>query len=194
MRTLSRPPAVIAALALVAATTAAAQRPQTRRGFWVGFGFGSGSAGLSCDGCGSIDRDGALSGYLKFGGTLSRQLLLGAETNGWTKRIEGSTVTLANASVAAYFYPRPAGGLFVRGGVGLAAYSEEGFDSENGFGLTLGLGYDVRVGNNVSITPVGNVSWGSIGDAHVARIPGAGMGVTGLKQNVIQIAVGVTFH
>lgn len=194
MRRLSRPLAIVAALALLAASAAAAQRPQTRQGFWIGFGFGYGSAGFSCDGCPDIDRKGAVSGYLKLGGTLSPNLLLGGETNGWTKDIGGSTVTLANASLAAYYYPQPAGGLFLRGGVGFATYSEEGFDSGNGFGLTLGLGYDVRVGNNVSITPVGNFNWGSIGDAGSVGIPGAGMGVTGLKQNVIQIAVGVTFH
>ncbi|MGH7698978.1 MAG: outer membrane beta-barrel protein [Gemmatimonadales bacterium] len=186
MRTLSRPLAVVAALALVAASAAAAQRPQTRQGFWIGFGFGYGSAGLSCDGCGSIDREGAVSGYLKLGGTLSPKVLLGGETNGWTKDIGGSTVTLGNASLAAYFYPQPAGGLYLRGGVGVASYAEEGIDSQTGFGLTFGVGYDVRVGNNVSITPVGNFNWGSVGDLDAE--------VRGLKQNVFQLAVGVTFH
>lgn len=43
-----------------------------------------------------------------------------------------------------------------------------------------GLGYDVRVGGNMSITPVLNFNWGSLAND--------------FSQNVVQLAVGVTFH
>jgi hypothetical protein len=54
----------------------------------------------------------------------------------------------------------PAGGLFVRGGLGLSTLQITGADAETGFGLTLGTGYDVRLGANFSITPVLNFNWG----------------------------------
>jgi hypothetical protein len=180
MRYVSRCSAVAALLLLLGVSVAPAQNAQTRQGFWIGFGLGMGSLGLSCDGCDGIGRESALSGYLKMGGTISPKLLLGGETNGWTKGIDGTTVTAGNASFAAYFYPMPAGGLFLRAGLGLSTYQETGFDAETGFGGTLGAGYDIRVGNNFSITPVLNLNWGKP--------------VTGISQNVVQFAIGGTFH
>lgn len=188
MRATTRIFAVSGALLLIGSTLAWAQHPQTRQGFWIGFGFGWGSLGLSCDGC-RTDRVGAPSGYLKLGGTVNPHLLLGGESNAWTKDDEGTTVTATNTSFAAYYYPRPAGGLFLKGGVGFATFQEEGADAATGFGLVLGLGYDVRVGRNVSITPVANFNWGSVGD--VVSPPDIAPDV---KQNVSQLAVGVTFH
>jgi hypothetical protein len=46
--------------------------------------------------------------------------------------------------------------------------------------VTFGLGYDFRVGTNLSVVPVANYNWGDLG--------------SGVKQNVFQIAVGVTVH
>lgn len=179
MRHLSRRLAVMTALALVLVSTASAQgRPQTREGFWIGFGLGYGSLGFDCSGCGT-DREGAVSGYLKLGGTLSPKLLLGGETNGWTKDIQGTTVTAANASAVVYFYPSPAGGFFLRGGLGFATLDIGGFD-ESGAGGVIGTGFDIRMGAKTSITPVLNFNFGSLSD--------------GVSQNVLQLAVGLTFH
>jgi hypothetical protein len=188
MRSPRRFLAATAAFILIGSSGASAQHPQARDGFWIGFGFGWGSLGLSCDGC-RTDRVGAASGYLKLGGTLGPHLLLGGETNGWTKDEAGATLTAANASFAAYYYPQAAGGLFLKGGVGAAVFQEEGQDAARGFGLVLGVGYDVRVGRNVSITPVANFNWGSVGD--VVSPPDV---IPDVKQNVFQLAVGVTFH
>ncbi|MGH7700063.1 MAG: hypothetical protein ACREMJ_06040 [Gemmatimonadales bacterium] len=77
----------------------------------------------------------------------------------------------------------------MKGGVGFASFQEEGADAATGFGLVLGLGYDVRVGRNVSITPVANFNWGSVGDV-VSPVDVS----ENVKQNVLQLAVGVTFH
>src|SRR6266566_9843119 len=75
---------VLLATLLGLATTLGAQgrHPNARQGFWVGFGFGSGSVGLSCNSCDST-RVASFSGYLRAGGTLSSKVLLGGETNGW---------------------------------------------------------------------------------------------------------------
>jgi hypothetical protein len=162
-----------ALLAILFATTASAQQAQTRQGFWIGGGLGYGS--LGCNGC---DRLGGVSGYLKLGGTLRQNILVGVETNGWTKSEFGQTLTMGNMSGAAYFYPMPSNGLFIKGGLGYSIL-DDGFNNESGFGLLAGLGYDVRVGRNMSITPVANWFRGSF---------------SGASANVLQIGLGVTSH
>src|SRR4051812_34428305 len=115
MRYVSRSIAMLLALSVLSISVASEQHAQTRKGFWIGLGLGYGS--LSCTGCSST---GGLSGYLKLGGTISPHLLLGGETNGWTKSENGGTLNAGNASFAAYYYPQPAGGLFLKAGVGFA--------------------------------------------------------------------------
>jgi hypothetical protein len=179
MRFVSRSVTVAVALVLAGASVANAQHAQTRKGFWIGFGLGMGSLGFTCDGCIS-DRESALSGYLKMGGTLSPKLLLGGETNGWTKSEGGTTMTAGNLSLTAYYYPVPAGGLFLRGGLGASSLQITGADAETGLGASIGAGYDIRVGTNFSVTPVLNFNWGKP--------------VTGLGQNFVQFGIGATFH
>ena len=173
---------VLAALAVALAPAAPAQgHPQTRQGFWIGFGLGYGSLSFSCSGCSG--SEGGLSGYLKLGGTLSPKLLIGGETNGWSKSQGGGTLTASNASATVYFYPSATGGLFLRGGLGFAALTASAGGSsatESGVGAVFGAGYDIRVGRNMSIVPVANFNWGNIG--------------SGVKQNVFQLAVGLTWH
>jgi len=189
MRMLTRISAAFALLALLGAAAARAQHPQTRKGFWIGFGFGYGSLGLSCTGCSNISREGGISGFLKMGGTVSDKLLLGGESNGWTKDVGGTTITAGNVSFTAYYYPAPANGFFLRGGLGFADYKEEGSSGSTGFGFTLGLGYDIRVGTNFSLTPVANFSWGSVGD-----VQSGGFTIPGTKENVFQLGLGFTWH
>jgi hypothetical protein len=170
--------AAVAAVSLLAVSTAAAQHPQTRKGFWIGFGFGYGSYG--CTGCSST---GSVSGYLKLGGTLNKHWLLGGETDGWTKSESGVTFTAGNVSATAYYYPQPASGFFARAGVGFseARASSGGVSASNsGPGATAGVGYDMRIAANTSITPVANFIWG-----HIA---------SGESQHILQLAVGITFH
>jgi hypothetical protein len=138
--------------ALVSAPAAAQSHPQTREGFWLSFGLGFGS--LGCDEC--DERQGGTNGYLRMGGTLSQKLLIGGEVNAWTKSEDGATLTVSNFGPVLYFYPNPSGGLFFKGGLGLATISIDlgAFDvDENGVGLTLGMGFDARVGRNFALTP-----------------------------------------
>ena len=114
------------------------------------------------------------------GGTLSPTLLVGGETNGWSKDVNGETFTAANASATLYFYPSPTGGIFLRGGVGWATLDLASSGKESGVGAVFGVGCDVRMGAKTSLTPVLNFNWGSLAQ--------------GFKQNVVQLAVGVTFH
>jgi hypothetical protein len=164
------------------ATSAFAQQAQTRQGFWVGGGMGYGSLGLSCDGCADVGREGGLSMYAKLGGTLRQNILLGVETNGWTKSEAGGRVTMGNLSGAAYWYPMPTQGLFIKAGAGYSILTvDDGISTadDSGFGVLGGVGYDVRVGRNLSITPVANWFRG---------------GFDGGSANVLQLGVGVTSH
>ncbi len=163
-----------ALLTALLATTAFAQQAQTRQGFWIGGGLCYGS--LGCQGCG--DRVGAPSGYLKLGGTLRENILLGVETNGWTKSEAGNRLTMGNLSGAVYWYPMTTNGMFVKAGAGYSVL-DSGLASTSGFGLLGGVGYDVRVGRNLSITPVANWFRGSF---------------NGGSANVLQIGMGVTSH
>ena len=139
-------------LALLAVPAAAQGNPQTRQGFWLSFGFGAGS--LGCEDC--DDRTTGVNFNLRMGGTLSQRLLIGGEVNGWTKNENDVTLTVTNVGPVVLFYPSAEGGFFLKGGLGLATI-ELDFGSLNvedeGIGLTLGLGYDARVGRNFALTP-----------------------------------------
>jgi hypothetical protein len=171
-----------ALLGALLATTASAQQAQTRQGFWIGGGMGYGSLGLSCTGCADVGREGGLSGYAKLGGTLRQNILLGVEMNGWTKTEAGARVTLGNFSGAAYWYPMVTQGLFIKAGAGYSNLSVDdgsGSISDSGFGFLGGVGYDIRAGRNLSITPVANWFRG---------------GFDGGSANVLQFGIGVTSH
>ena len=181
-----------------ASVVSAASHPQERHGFWIGFGFGVGSANVTCDDCGSSSRETAAAGYLKLGGTLNDHLLLGGEVNVWSKKQEGVTLTLSSGAVTLTLYPQPASGLFIKGGLGLSLVDtsfREGsstvtIDPAYGLGLMVGAGYDVRVGKNISITPAVNFWYGKPGNVPHTGVPF----YTNWKQNVVDFTVGVTFH
>lgn len=149
------------------ATPAAAQAP-SRDGFFIGFGLGWGSLGVE----GADEREGGASGYLKLGGALNDQVLLGAETNGWRKEEGGATLTVSNLSAVAYVYPDPEGGFYLRGGVGLATIDLDlgvfGSGDETGTGLTLGAGYDIGFGGRFGLTPFANYMYGSFDGGSVS--------------------------
>jgi hypothetical protein len=144
---------MIAVLLLAVAGPLSAQE---RHGFWFNGGLGYGS--LGCDNCGS--REGGLSGGLSLGGTLSPKFLLGVGTTGWTKNENGATLTSGTLDARIRFYPSRTGGFFLTGGLGVGTIhvSVDGFgsDTQTGFGAVLGLGYDIRVGTGLSLTPFWN--------------------------------------
>lgn len=129
-----------------------AARPQSRGGFWFSGGLGVGS--LGCEDCDEREISGAAD--ISLGGTLGDRLLLGAAVSGWSKEEDGATLTVSTLEARVRFYPMAEKGFYLTGGLGLGTIRAE-FDrfddSQNGVGLTLGLGWDIRVGRNVSITP-----------------------------------------
>ena len=146
---------LLVCLATVAGASAAAGQghAQTRQGFWFSGGLGWGSWGCAdCDG-----REGGFSGGLSLGGTLSSKIQIGVGTTGWTKSEDGGTLTVGTLDARIRFYPSAKGGLYLTGGVGVGTISVGlsgfGSDSEVGPALLFGMGYDVRIGKMLSLTP-----------------------------------------
>ena len=152
----SRLTAVAVALLLLAGPSILeGQRPQVREGFWANLGLGW--ATLGCSDCES--RESGTGGALALGGTLSPHWQLGGGIHFWTKSDDGARLTVALVSALAKFYPSASGGFHLIGGAGVASIEVgvDGFSvSESGTGIILGLGYDIRVGRNISISPFWN--------------------------------------
>ena len=184
----------VAALAFLAAFAAplSAQHAQTRQGFWIGFGVGAGSADISCDGC-DVDRETSWSGHFRLGGTLRPNLLLGAESDGWTRDDDGVQTTIGFLSGVAYFYPTATNGLWLKGGLGIATFEATDDIDEittTGIGLSAGVGYDFRMTPNFSLTPYLSLLQQVSGEAEVNGLD------TGesAKVNVIQLGLGFTWQ
>ena len=161
---------VFTALAIALPTAAAAQ--QYRSGFWINGGIGLGSYG--CEGCDGRESGG--SATLSLGGTLSQKVSLGVGINVWAKEYEGLDLTTSTLTALIRFYPSATGGFYLTGGLGIASESVSADDisvSVSGTGVLLGLGYDIRIGNNISLTPFwhgngmafdeGNSNFGQLG-------------------------------
>jgi hypothetical protein len=186
--------ALLAALA-VAAPALSAQSSTTvpeRQGFGISFGFGAGSAGADCDFC-SSERTTGLSGYLRLGGHVNQQLFLGVESNGWTKEEEGVTESLGFYSGVLQWYPNVASSFYLKGGVGLATYlATDDIDeiTSNALGLTVGMGYDLKVGQRFSLTPFANAMFSTKGELNF-NDESTGLNVSA---NLIQVGLGFTWH
>lgn len=154
-------------------TVAPSPRPPLRRdGFWFSAGMGYGA--LSCDTC--IGYADGFSGGLSGGGTVGDHWLLGAGTTGWYRSFEGGWLNASTFDFRARFYPSVSHGFFLTGGIGVGEV-RLGVGrlsvSETGGAGVFGLGWDVRVAQNVSVTPFWNgsaisapdevVSFGQIG-------------------------------
>lgn len=155
MRTLRILP--IAALGLVLATSAVKAQDEVRRdGFWIGAGVGAGwntSEGLD------DDRPFGGAGYIRLGGTVSPNVLLGGEAIGWGRTEDDVTLSRGNATFTAMIYPSSTGGFYLKGGLGVASINLSTSQgnvtvsvNEGGFGSTVGLGIDIPLGR-VSLTP-----------------------------------------
>jgi hypothetical protein len=155
----------VLALACLIASSAEAQRPQRRQGFWISGGVGYGSLDVGCDGCES-DRESGVTALLAMGGTPSQNILIGGEIEGWSKEVDGVDIVFGHVSGVAYWYPQATGGFFVKGGAGIGTLSVDagplGDDSDNGVALHAGAGYDIRLGRNFSLTPTAGVFWASL--------------------------------
>ncbi len=190
---------VLFATLLGLATTLGAQgrHPNARQGFWVGFGFGSGSVGLDCTSC-NTDRVSAPSGYIRAGGTLSPKLLLGGESNGWVHHEGDVDESVGYGSFIVMLYPSRTGAFYLKFGFGGMKYHGQ---QGTGPGSTLdasapagsfGLGYEFRLGRNFSMVPYLNSLASSAVTLKQDGVPVS----TGedIKITLVQFGLGVTWH
>ena len=187
--------ATLAAASLLAlsASASAQSNAQVRDGFTISFGLGGGSAALSCPGCGSTPRETGFSGYLRLGGAIRPNLVLAAESNGWSKSIDGVEVQMGTLAGVAQWYPSVTNGFYVKGGLGLSVYSEAdpaGKAEALGLGYQFGTGYDIRLARNFSLTPY--VNFLGMADSDVK------VGGTSMNQKIgtsnMQYGIGFTWH
>ncbi len=167
------------AAASAARTRSASEDAPLRHGFWFSGGLGWGLASSSED---WSAQESGLSGGLSLGGTVSQHVQLGAGTNAWTKEVDGVMLTMGTLSALARIYPSSRGGFFFLGGLGVSRETAN-FNgltlSETGSGAVLGIGYDIRVGRKVSLTPFYN-----------------GVGISNDLEDLgfAQLGLSVTFH
>jgi len=183
---------VLAGMCFLATTNLAAQRAQTREGFWIGFGVGQGNLRWECNGCSTQDHGGP-TGFIRLGGTPSQKVLLGAEINGWSLDIGAAEITALTTTFSIYWYPSATGGLFLKGGLGGGVYERKTASTDaqsTGGAVQFGGGYDLRVGQKISITPMLTL-WAS-GKADLKD--GSTTLNTGFRHSGGTIQVGITFH
>jgi hypothetical protein len=182
-----------AALLLVASPALAQSAPASpRQGFTISFGLGGGSAQFSYEGY-TGDRASGPSGYLRLGGAVSPSLVVAGETHGWTWSEGSVTSRVGYLMAVAQWYPQPAGGFHLLGGLGAGMFRREEAGSKVeslGGALQLGAGYDIRMTRNFSLSPYANFLGLGGGEP---KVDGAGLGGK-LSANVIQFGLGFSWH
>jgi hypothetical protein len=130
-----------------------AESPQAHHGFWLSGGLGGGWTSHGGGGGGA---------YIRLGGTLSQNFVIGGEAIGWGRDTNGGTVSRGNAVFDVLYYPSTTSGGFLKAGVGFANFTREfpdpfggTFSSDRqGAGAVLGAGWDIRLGGgNLYLTP-----------------------------------------
>lgn len=151
--------AALIAFGAAVASPASAQTPREHRGFWISFGLGGGWNLTRNVGLDSSSTGGG-GGFVRLGGTLSEKLLLGGEVIGWGRSVDGAELARGNVNLTAMFYPSVQAGVYLKGGLGgasLARTVTEGNTTttvhEEGFGATIGVGWDIRLARNFYLTP-----------------------------------------
>ncbi len=149
-----------------------------RHGFW--FTGGLGYSSLGCETCGG-DRTNGVAVNIGLGGTLSQHVQLGGGIHGWSKTEQDLTLTASAASALIRVYPSARGRFFLAGGLGAGTVSAHvnswSGTSDAAFAAVLGLGYDARIGRNVSLTPFFN-SVGMAGEGWNVNFTQLGLAVT----------------
>jgi hypothetical protein len=175
---------------LVLSSWAGAQDKHVHQGFWIGFGIGGG-VNLSD----ALDNDQLVggSGYLRLGGTPSQRVLLGGEAVGWAASQLNDVASRSNAMFIVMFFPSENGGFFIKGGVGAAAVARvttATVQTETGLGLAGGLGYDVRLGSNLYLTPNLDLLFQYFDGENFA---GLGLGKPNTN-SILTFTLGLTWH
>jgi hypothetical protein len=183
-----------AALLLIASPALAQSAP--RQGFTVSFGLGAGSAAATYDG-NTTERMGGPSGYLRLGGSVTPSLVIAGETHGLTHTDGSLTSHFGYLMAVAQWYPQAAGGFHLVGGLGVGVVREEDTDplfdydlTSVGGALQIGLGYDIRMTRNFSLTPYVNALGMGGGKPTFNGVTQSST----LSANAVQFGLGFSWH
>ena len=128
---------------------------------------------------------------------MTTSLVVSGETDGWMKNEDGAKGQASYLMGVAQYYPAPAMGFYLKGGMGLGRFSLKSTDvspseelTSTGFGYQLGVGYDFRLMPSFSLTPF--VNYLATAGAE-AKFNGQSTGEK-LNSNVMQFGIGFTWH
>ena len=174
MRTIRRGVLAAAAILLLGGAAAAQDAPRGlvevsdhgRHGFWGALGVGAGGEAFDL-------RDGA--GY-------------SGELQGWIDDQGSRTESLTSLLFITQFYPAPATGLYLKGGLGLGR-SEVDFDEgfgigDTGFAGLVGAGWEVRVGRRLYLNPA----------VDLIQHRYTGRGGDRYRERIVNFVIGVLFQ
>ena len=142
--------------------------------------------------CGSPVRRNGSGGFIK----VSRYVMLGGDTYGFTRDQNGTRTRLGGVLFIGQWYTWTKLGFWFRVGSGVS-YADVIINSATspervkkaGLGLSLGVGWDIRVARMVSITPVVTTCYNGLGAVDVA-----GGTLDNVLTTLVHFGVGVTFH
>ncbi len=190
----------------LAAPRAQAQSGQRHGGLWVEAGLGHGTMSVSCDSvCFSGSRTGGTAGFVEIAAVDQHFRMGGALHVWWHSGAPDFTSSasasqrLTNIGAVLHYYPAAGGGggggFFLGGGLGLSNYhsrSANAFSNAWGWGFTADAGYDIALRSRVSLTPRLTYAYGNLGTVH--NTGAHPFSLTGWKQNVVELGVGLTYR
>jgi hypothetical protein len=174
-------------------------RQRQHESFWLGVTGAYGKARRTCDQCNPPLETWSGAGTVRAGGTMSEQLLLGAEIAMWFRSSAGIKSLVGNISMIADWFPFYGKGLNLKGGAGVSIYQyrQNGATLKGtGLGLVGGVAYDIMVGRRTAIAPVVNFRWGNPGKLKLTS-GGPSTGVSpasGANFTVLEFGLGLTFY
>jgi len=201
MRLLRILPGLLVLAVVPAGRTLGAQALEGRRvGFTAAAGMGVGSAGISCTPQCAADRQSGPTGFVRVGGSVGGQFVLGGEISVFADRVrtgagEG-TWTFSWFTLTGLWYPNLDEDYFVKIGVGIAsvraetpiATTENDRLDTSDVGLVVGIGQDIRLTQHLSVTPYLDYLYSSRSNAVLNRTD-AGVQLSG---DVIYVGLAVT--
>ncbi|HPF61484.1 MAG TPA: outer membrane beta-barrel protein [Gemmatimonadales bacterium] len=162
-----------------------------RGGFYIGGGLGAGRESYKfADETGYSEPLTKPTFTLRLGGTPDPYVRLGGELFAWANDDFDRTEYFSTLMGVVQFYPIKDGGLWLKGGAGMA-FSGQSFDdpqffdvNETGFGWTVGAGYEAQLSRKVGIGPSVEFYQGSFTKRNEPT----------LTERVLNIGVQVTFQ
>jgi hypothetical protein len=168
----------------ILAPTVSAEELYIRNGFWGGIDAGAGVLKQSYD---EGDDEDDIAFYLGFKGgyAINPQWLIGIEFSGWLLEASDFNEPDEGKGISQVFFitqlfPGKEAGFFAKAGGGyVSIWSNRPDDTrrENGWGLTLGGGYDFQLNETVALSPFVNFNYGDAGNWDYSAIT-FGIGVT----------------